>query len=185
MSVESTSVPVIVKKSVNWSIALSVLIIIAGALGIILPPLAGFAATVFFGWLLIFCGIAHLVFAWHARGTGAIIWQVLIGIAYVVIGSYLLLNPLVGMLSLTFGLTIYLFAEAFLEFIMGFQLRRTTASRWLFFDAIITLILAIMIWRAWPFNSDWVLGTLVGISLLFSGTARLMMSLSARRLTTA
>jgi len=185
MSVKSTSVPAIVKKSVNWSIALSVLIILAGALGIILPPLAGFATTVFFGWLLIFCGIAHLLFAWHAGGAGGIIGQVFIGVAYVVIGSYLLLNPLVGLLALTFALTVYLFAEAILEFTMGFQLRRIKGSSWFFLDAIITLILAIMIWRAWPFNSGWVLGTLVGISLLFSGAARLMLSLSARGLTIA
>jgi uncharacterized membrane protein HdeD (DUF308 family) len=155
--------------------------IVAGILGILLPPLAGIVATVFFGWLLIFVGVAHLIFAWHTRGTGALLWQVLIGVVYMLIGAYLLFNPLVGILSLTLALAIYLFAEGVLEFIMGFLVRGMPGSGWLFFDGIITLVLAILIWRAWPFSAPWIFGTLLGISMLFSGFARLMISLAARR----
>jgi uncharacterized membrane protein HdeD (DUF308 family) len=49
-------------------------------------------------------------------------------------------------------------------------------------DAIITLVLAIIIWRTWPANAGWVLGILVGFSMLLSGVSRLMLSLAARRL---
>jgi len=52
MSATSTHIPVIVRKSLGWSIALSVLMIVAGILAIILPSVAGIVATVFFGWLL-------------------------------------------------------------------------------------------------------------------------------------
>jgi len=63
------------------------------------------------------------------------------------------------------------------------QLCAATARRWLLlFDGVVTLILAVMIWRTWPSNTEWVIGTLVGISMLFSGTARLMLSLAARQL---
>jgi uncharacterized membrane protein HdeD (DUF308 family) len=185
MSVTSAHIPVMVKKSVGWSIVLSVLMILAGILGIILPPVAGIVATVFFGWLLLFSGLAHLVFAWHTRGTGAVLWELLIGTAYILVGVYLLLHPVVGMLSLTLVLAIYLFAEGVLEFIIGFLVRGMPGSGWLFFDGFVTLILAIVIWRTWPFNAGWVLGTLLGISMLFSGVARLMISLAARRLATS
>jgi uncharacterized membrane protein HdeD (DUF308 family) len=40
-----------------------------------------------------------------------------------------------------------------------------------------------MIWRTWPSSTEWVIGTLVGISMLFSGTSRLMLSLAARSVT--
>ena len=63
MSVTSAHIPVNVKKSVGWSIVLSVLMILAGIFGIIVPPMAGIVATVFFGWLLVFSGLTHLVFA--------------------------------------------------------------------------------------------------------------------------
>jgi uncharacterized membrane protein HdeD (DUF308 family) len=99
------------------------------------------------------------------------------------IGGYLLVNPATALASLTLALAIYLFIEAILEFVLGFTLRPLPGSGWLLFDGIITLILAVMIWRTWPSSSTWVVGTLVGISILFSGVSRLMLSLGARSLT--
>ena len=43
------------------------------------------------------------------------------------------------------------------------------------------LVLAVMIWSTWPSSAAWVVGTLVGISMFFSGITRLMLSLAARR----
>jgi uncharacterized membrane protein HdeD (DUF308 family) len=54
-------------------------------------------------------------------------------------------------------------------------------SGWLLFDGVVTLILALLIWRTWPSDTEWVIGTLVGISMLFSGISRLRLSLAARR----
>jgi uncharacterized membrane protein HdeD (DUF308 family) len=170
------------RKSMTWSIVLSVLMIVAGILAIVIPPVAGIAVTILIGWLLIFSAVAHFVFAWHTRGAGAILWEVLLGIVYFFAGIYLLWNPVVGLVSLTLGLAFYLFAEAVLEFILAFRLRPLPGSGWLFLDGIITLILAIMIWRTWPASSPWALGTLVGVSMLFSGISRLMLSMAARSL---
>jgi hypothetical protein len=39
---------------------------------------------------------------------------------------------------------------------------RPFRSGWLFVDGVITLILAVMIWRTWPFSTEWALGILVG-----------------------
>jgi uncharacterized membrane protein HdeD (DUF308 family) len=182
MGVTSTPIPVIVKKSLGWSIALSVLMILAGILAIVIPPAAGIAITVLFGWLLVFSGAAHLVFGWQTRSTGGLLWELLLGIVYIGAGVYLLWNPLVGMVSLTLALAIYLFAESILEFILAVRLRPMPGSGWLFVDSIVTLALAVIIWRTWPANAGWVLGLLVGISMLFSGVSRLMLSLAARRL---
>ena len=182
MSVTSTPVPVIVRKSLGWSIALSVLMILAGVLAIVIPPAAGIAVTVLFGWLLIFSGAAHLVFGWQTRSTGGLLFELLLGIVYIAAGVYLLGNPVTGMVTLTLALAIYLFIESIIEFILAVRLRPMAGSGWLFVDSIITLILAVIIYRTWPANAGWILGILVGISMLFSGVARLMLSLAARRL---
>ena len=182
MSTTSMGLPALVKKSVVWSMTLSVLMIVAGFLAIVIPPVAGLAVTILVGWLLVFSGVMHFVYAWHTRSTGAIVWEILIGIAYAFVGGYVLFHPLLGMVGLTLALAIYLFAEAVLEFILGFQLRPRRGSGWLFVDGGITLILAAMIWRTWPFSTAWVLGTLVGVSMLFSGICRLMFSMAARKL---
>jgi uncharacterized membrane protein HdeD (DUF308 family) len=176
----ATPLVTIAKQSIGWSIALSVLMILAGILAIVVPVAAGIAVTVFIGWLLVFSGAAHLVFAWHTRTTGGFIWELLLGIAYILVGAYVLSHPVAGLASLTLALAIYLFAKGILELVLSFRLRPMAASTWLLLDGVITLILAILIWRSWPSSSPWVIGTLVGISMLFSGVSRLMLSMGAR-----
>lgn len=179
----ATSAATFVKKSVGWSIGLSVLMIVAGILAIALPMAAGIAINVLVAWLLVFSGCTHLVFAWYTRNAGGLLWELLVGALYIFIGIYLLVHPVAGLLSLTLALAIYLFLEAILEFALGFKLRPLPGSGWLLFDGILTLILAVMIWRAWPSSSEWAIGILVGVSMLFSGTSRLMLSVAARGVT--
>jgi len=182
MNTASMGLPTLVKRSITWSIVVSTLMIVAGFLAIVVPPAAGLAVTILVGWLLVFSGLMHFVFAWHTRGTGTIIWEILLGIAYVVVGGYVLVHPVLGMAGLTLALAIYLFAEAILEFTLSFQLRPRRGSGWLLLDGVISLILAVMIWRAWPSSADWALGILIGVSMLFSGISRLMFSMAARSL---
>jgi uncharacterized membrane protein HdeD (DUF308 family) len=177
----ASSIGTIAKESLGWSIGLSVLMIVAGILAIAVPPAAGIAVAILVAWLLVFSGGAHLVFAWYTRTTGGFVWELLQGVLYILVGGYLLFRPGAGLASLTLALAIYLFAEGVLESILSFQLRPMPGSGWLLFDGIITLILGIMIWRTWPSSTEWVIGTLVGISMLFSGITRLMLSLAARK----
>jgi uncharacterized membrane protein HdeD (DUF308 family) len=169
-----------IKQGVSWSIVISLLIIAAGAVAIIVPPASGIAVAIFVGWLLVFCGIAHFVYAWHTRHGGGVLWGILLGIVYVFAGGYILLHPVAGLASLTFLLAAYLFIEAIMEFILSFELRRVHGSGWLLLDGIITLALALMIWWSWPASTEWVIGTLVGISLIFTGITRLAISMAAR-----
>src|SRR5215813_7696477 len=115
MTTGSVPFPTLVKKSLGWCIALSILMILAGVLAIVIPPAAGIAVTILVGWLLIFSGAAHLVFGWHTRSAGAFIWELLLAVIYILVGVYLLLHPVAGLASLTLGLAIYLFAEGILE----------------------------------------------------------------------
>jgi uncharacterized membrane protein HdeD (DUF308 family) len=168
----------------GWSIAVSFLLILAGILAIGLPIAAGFAVSIVVAWLLVFCGVVHLVFGWHIRSIGGVIWQVLLGALYIGIGVFILIHPLAGLVTLTLALAIYLFAEGLLEMILAFQVRPQQGWGWLLFDGVVTLFLAILIWRGWPRSTEWVVGMLVGISMIFSGVTRLMLSLAARSLVT-
>jgi uncharacterized membrane protein HdeD (DUF308 family) len=178
----ATSVVGVARRSLNWTIAFSILMILAGIAAIAMPPIAGLAVNIVVAWLLLFSGAMHLVFAWYTRTAGAAVWEVLLGLVYGATGIYLLAQPIAGLAALTLALTIYLFLESVLEFTGWAYLRGRSGSGWLLFDGVITLILAVMIWQTWPSNTDWVIGTLVGISMIFSGTARLMLSFSARQL---
>jgi len=104
----ATPVATFVKKSVGWSIGLSVLMIVAGILAIASPLAAGIAVNLLVAWLLVFSGCADLVFAWYTRGTAGFLWELLVGILYIFIGIYLLMYPAAGLASLTIALAIYL-----------------------------------------------------------------------------
>jgi uncharacterized membrane protein HdeD (DUF308 family) len=174
----------VAKKVTGWSVAISVLMIVAGILAILLPREAGIAVNLIVGWMLLFAAAAHFVYAWSTRGTKGVVWKVLVGILYLVVGFYLLEHPQRGLATLTLVLAYYLLIEGVMEIILYFQHRGAPGSVWFLLDGIITLILGVLVWKTWPSSTEWVIGTLVGLSILFSGTTRLMMSLAARRVVT-
>jgi uncharacterized membrane protein HdeD (DUF308 family) len=178
----ANSITADVHKATTWSIVLSVLMIAAGVAAIGVPVIAGVTVTAIIGWLLVFSGLLHVAFAWRARRAGAVLWEVLLGIVYGAIGFYLLASPVAGLASLTLAIAIYLLIEGVLEFVLSFQLRPAPGSGWLLVDGVITLVLAVLIWSTWPSSALWVVGTLVGISMFFSGITRLMLSMAVRRI---
>lgn len=169
------------RSTLNWSIFLSILLILAGFFTLLLPVMGGIGITIFVGWALLVSGITHFIFAWKSHTTGSRLWELLVGLAYLFAGIYLILHPLAGLATLTLLLAFYLLFEGIFEIIAFFRIRPRHGAGWLLFDGVVTLLLAVMIWRQWPFSSLWAIGTLVGISMLFSGFSRLMLSLSAKR----
>jgi uncharacterized membrane protein HdeD (DUF308 family) len=168
------------KRSTFWSVALGILLLVAGLLAIALPPIAGIAASVFFGWLLLFAGVAHLVYAWSERGAGAVLWQVLIGVVYVIAALYILVLPVAGLVTLTLVFAYYIVLSGIFELVVFTRLRRLRGSAWFLVDGLVSLLLAGLIFFHWPLSSFWFIGTLVGISLLLSGIARITLPLSLR-----
>ncbi len=175
----------IARESAGWTIAFGVLLILIGLLALMAPLIAAFAVTVLLGWLLLLGGLAHLIVSWHLRRAGGFVWELLIGLAYIVIGIFLLAHPVAGLVALTAFLGCYLFIKGIFELIMWFQLRRLHGGGWVLFDAIVSLLLSALIWLHLPNSATWVIGTLVGFGILFSGISRLVLGLHAKRITAA
>ena len=110
--------------------------------------------------------------------------EVVLGLIYIIAGIYLLMHPVGGLLALTLLLASFLLVYGIFALVLAFRMRPHGGWGWVLFDAIVTLLLGILIWAHWPFNSDWVVGTLFGISIFVSGITRLMMSLAIRRVST-
>jgi len=170
------------KHPTGWSIFLGIVLILAGLLAIAAPFFAGIAASIFFGWLVLFGGVAHLVYAWSERGAGAILWEVLIGLIYLAAAFYMLTRPVSGVVALTFVLAFFIAFEGVFELVVFSRLRRLPGSFWFLIDGIISLLLAGLIFFHWPSSSSWAVGTLVGISLLMSGIARFTLPVRRRKL---
>ena len=172
-----------VRTASGWSIALAVLMIVLGVAAIAMPFISGITASVFFAWIMLIGGVFYFFYAFTAEGAGALLWRLLIGVLYTIGGFYLMFNPTLALEGLTFALAIIFVTEGVLQ-VMGFlAVKGVPGSGWLLFDGIITVALGIIVGYGWPGNSTWLLGTIVGMNLLFSGFNRLMYSSAVRGLT--
>jgi uncharacterized membrane protein HdeD (DUF308 family) len=170
------------KKVTGWYIAAAVLFIILGMFAIIEPGVAGLAVTLLVGWLLVFGAVMHFIAAFKGGEAKQVLFQVLIGILYLIGGLYFLTHTIMGVATLTLLLAGIILAEGVLELIAYFRLRKEGASGWMLLNAIITLLLGCLIWFHWPSSTVWAIGTLVGVNLLMTGITRLMFGLAARKL---
>ena len=174
----------IVRKTSGWSIAWGVFLILFGTLAIGSPFVAAVAVNVVIAWLIVLAGVVHLVLAFHAHGAGSMIWKLLVGIAYLCFGAYLIMHPVLGVASLTLLLASLFLIEGILEVVLFFKMRPLRGANWMLADGIITLLLGLLIYMQWPSSSAWAIGTLVGVSMIISGVARVAMSMAVRRTTT-
>ena len=169
------------KGNMIWGI----LMLIGGVLAMTLPFASGIGVAIVIGWVLLASGVWHLLFGFRSgSGVGGFLWQLLLAIVYGAAGLMLLLYPLAGLAWLTLVLATFLLIEAGLELVLYFNIRGRVNAGWVLVDAIITLLLGILIWARGPFSSVWAIGTLGGVSLIFSGISRLMLSSALSRGTT-
>lgn len=169
------------KKSVNASLWTGILLIVLGILAIVLPSVSTIVVETWIALILVSAGTTKLIYAFQTRNNDSgFIWKLLLSILYIATGVMLFVNPLTGVLTLTLLLGSFLLTEGVFELLLAFRLRPQQNWTWALGNGIITLLLGAMIWFQWPLDAPWLIGTLVGASVLFTGVSRLMLSLNAR-----
>ncbi len=172
-----------VRNASTISILWGVLLIVFGMVAVGSPLLAAVAVNALVAWLIVLAGVVHLMLAFRVHQAGSVIWKVLVGIAYLCFGGYLIMHPVLGVASLTLLLGSLFLIEGILNIVLYVKMRPIHGSSWMLVDGIVTLLLGLMIYLQWPSSSAWAIGTLVGVSMIFSGVARVMMSLAVRKAT--
>lgn len=176
----TTDVSTDIKKGINGSLLIGILLIVLGIAAIAVPNVSTIVAETWIALILISAGAAKLVYSFQTRDQGGFIWKLLLSILYIATGVMLFVYPLTGVLTLTLLVGSFLLTEGVFNLILAFRLRPQENWTWVLVDGIITLVLGAMIWFQWPFNAPWLIGTLVGVSVLFTGFSRVMLSLNAR-----
>src|SRR5689334_24752925 len=131
----------IVRHASTWSVVWGVLLIIFGILAIGSPMVAAIAVSTVIAWLIVLAGVIHLVLAFHAHRAGSLIWKLLVGVAYILFGIYIVTHPLIGVAVLTLLLAILFLVEGVLDIIMYFKMRSTNGAIWVLLDGIVTVVL--------------------------------------------
>jgi uncharacterized membrane protein HdeD (DUF308 family) len=164
------------KPSILWP----VIMIVVGMLALWLPIASSIGVARLLGWLMVFDAVFQLIHAFRSEGVGHIVWKVLVALIFLVAGIYFLTHPFLAVAVVTLALAAFFLVEGLVDVFAFFATRKAGASYWILLNGIVSIILAVMIWRHWPTGSLWVLGVLVGIGLLMTGTSRLMMALAIR-----
>jgi len=168
-----------------WFTALGVAFIVGGAIALFYPFLATVAATLVIGWIFIFVGALTLIQAWQVSTWGGVLWQVIIGLIILLGGISAIVDPISAALGVTLLIGIVYLAKGIAQIVMAFNLRPLRAWGWVLAAGILAVVVGLIIIFSWPLSGTWVLGTLAGISLIFSGWAYIMMASMARQVAAA
>jgi uncharacterized membrane protein HdeD (DUF308 family) len=161
----------------NASFWVGALLVILGIAAIILPTISTIVTETWIAAILISAGTAKGFYAFRTRANDSgFIWKILLSVLYVATGVMLLVSPLTGVLTLTLLLGSFLLTEGVFELFLAFRLRPQQNWTWTLVNGITTLVLGVLIWSQWPSNAPWLLGTLVGVSILFTGVSRIMIA---------
>ncbi|HWE37476.1 MAG TPA: HdeD family acid-resistance protein [Isosphaeraceae bacterium] len=165
----------------GWYLALGVLLIVLGMIAIAVPWVATAGVVLMFGILLIVGGIAQLVGAVWARRWSGVVWAALAGVLAVVVGLMALRHPAKMSLALTLLIAAYLLVGGTLRIVSAMWLRYAQWG-WSAFGGALSVVLGLLIYADLPESALWVIGTFLGIDLLFQGWAWVLLALAVRRL---
>jgi uncharacterized membrane protein HdeD (DUF308 family) len=165
----------------GWFLTLGIFMVIIGTLALGCSMTVTLFSMLFLGWMMIFAGIGEVVHAFWKKKWDGIFMHIVVGILYVVVGFMVLANPGSSAVTLTLLMAIFFILTGIFRFILALWTRLPNWG-WEFINGIITLILGILIWEQWPVSGLWVIGLFLGIDLIISGWAWIMLSLAARQL---
>ena len=170
----------------HWQLFLAqgVIMLILGVLAVIWPQISTIAVDVYVGWLFLLSGIVGLASMFLAQNVQAFLWMLLTAALSLFVGIVLLWHPVEGAASLTLVLIAFFIVEGVFQIVASLSYRDIFPSQWgwMLASGIVDLILAALIIKGWPSTATWALGLIVGINLITSGAAIVMVALAGKAL---
>lgn len=168
------------KKNWGWILALGILLIILGTIGLYMTMFLTLASVFSFGVLLLVGGGAQIVHAFKARGWKSIVPSVLIAILYILSGMIVIGKPVAASALLTLMLAGAIIGIGVLRIAMGFQLRGFKNWIWPLMSGIIAILMGAVIIMQWPISGFWVIGLFVAIEMIMNGWATIAIAVTAK-----
>ena len=152
----------------GWFVALGSLSIAFGVLALAAVFVATLTAVYIIAFLMIVAGATEITVGFNARTWTRSSLLVLAGLLYVVAGAFALARPGPAAVILTLALGITLLVAGLVRVVVGTHMvghARTMVILGGSFTALVGLLIVL----GWPANSIVILGSLLGVDLLFTG----------------
>ncbi|MGV2831155.1 HdeD family acid-resistance protein [Myxosarcina sp. GI1(2024)] len=158
-----------VEDFTTWIFILGVLLILLGLGAIVLPLLAPEAVGLILAWVFLISGLIRIVYAFQSRPSPGLWLKLSTGILNEVASLLLFTKLIQPYLSLSMLLGIIILAKGLLEVAMVSSLRPGSARNWMLMSGVISIGLGTLFIVNRKLGAAWLLGLLVGASLIVSG----------------
>lgn len=169
-----------VRANWGWLLALGIVFVILGFIGLGMTFAVTMASVLMYGVLLLIGAGAQFVDAAKCKGWKGIIWHVLIALLYAVAGIAAIADPLAASAILTLMLAGVLIVVGLARVIMAFQMRGARNWLWPLLGGMVSIILGGIIMANWPVSGLWIIGLFVSIELMVNGWSYIFVALSAK-----
>lgn len=160
-------------------LALGIALMVLGIIALAFIPATTIGVVVVLGWLIIVSGIVEGIYTFHVRRWSGVFLHLAGSVLGVLLGLLIITHPASGALALTMLLAAYLTVIGLFRAITAIQLRYRL-WRWTVLDGIVTLVLGLLLWAAWPSSGLWFPGFAVGIALLLRGWTTAVFAIALR-----
>jgi uncharacterized membrane protein HdeD (DUF308 family) len=169
-----------VRRNATPMILLGVVLLLLGALALSAPFWEGIAAALGVGCLVLAAGIAQCFFALQSGRASQRLLGLLAGILTALCGVVMIAHPLLNLGFLTLALAAYFAVAGVFEGVQALRLRPLGGWDWVGAGALLSLALAAMIWKQWPFSGDWAVAVYIGVKVMVLGATMVVLGRAAR-----
>jgi len=164
----------------GWVVALGVVFLVAGFVAFGSVMTATVASVLVVGFMMMAGGVGEIVHAFAVKTWGRFFLWLALGLLYLLGGISVIMNPLLAASFLTLMLGGALLASGIIRIVLAFQMKEGSSWLMVALSGAISILIGVMILLRWPASSLFVLGTFLGIDLIFIGTSWIMMGLALR-----
>jgi uncharacterized membrane protein HdeD (DUF308 family) len=154
------------------------LLVVLGILAIATPFVSGVAASTLVSAIMIAAGMTLLFFCFKAESFGRGIGQFLLGSLTVVGGTFMLMEPVLTLFTLTGILLVWFIADGIVTIYQGIKRKPQEGWGWVVFSGVSSLVLGGLLAYDWPASGIYAVGLLVGIRLLIAGWSVAMLGMA-------
>jgi uncharacterized membrane protein HdeD (DUF308 family) len=163
----------------GWLLALGIVMVILGTTALIVTPAATLASVLILSWLLVFSGVAEVIYAFRIHKWGGLFLHLISGLLGIFVGLLAVTHPVAGALVWTLLFASFLTVIGLFRLIAAVSLKFPNWG-WAVFDGVVTLGLGVLLWAEWPWSGLWFLGVALGVSLLLRGWSYVMFAFAIR-----
>jgi uncharacterized membrane protein HdeD (DUF308 family) len=166
----------------NWVLLLiaGIIALLGGILALFNPLAATLTAVMLTGWLFVIVGVVEIVGVFSATGWGARILSLVLGVLTVLLGLYILGNPIISAVVLTWIVGIFFLATGATKVVLSFGMRGTGYFWVVMLSGIVSVVLGVMVLSNFPYSAASILGIVLAVELISTGVANIALSLRLR-----